>query len=232
MKKTIKKFMAALLAVALLCAMAVPAFAAEGASGTSAGNGSITINNAVDNMHYNFYRILDIATHTGTEPYTGVVYKTNPTWKGFIEQSTWGNYLTVNTDGTVTVKAAAENSSDFAASFAAAASTYATTNHISADYADQLPVNHQVHLTGVTLGYYLVSSTGWDSNQTIICSQCVLYIIPNEGQASAHSIGNNVVVGIAVCNCNSGLELHVLTNVGIIFAAQSVGGVLFDLFGD
>ena len=170
MKKTFKKLMAALLAVALLCAMAVPAFAAEGASGTSAGNGSITINNAVDNMHYNFYRILDIATHTGTEPYTGVVYKTNPTWKDFIEQSTWENYLTVNTDGTVTVKAAAENNSDFAASFAAAASTYATTNHISADYADQLPVNHQVHLTGVTLGYYLVSSTGWDSNQTIICS--------------------------------------------------------------
>ena len=29
MKKTIKKLMAALLAVALLCAMAVPAFAAE-----------------------------------------------------------------------------------------------------------------------------------------------------------------------------------------------------------
>ena len=170
MKKTFKKLMAALLAVALLCAMAVPAFAAEGASGTSTGNGSITINNAVDNMHYNFYRILDIATHTGTEPYTGVVYKTNPTWKGFIEQNTWENYLTVNTDGTVTVKAAAENNSDFAANFAAAASTYATTNHISADYADQLPVNHQVNLTGVTLGYYLVSSTGWDSNQTIICS--------------------------------------------------------------
>ena len=73
----------------------------------------------------------------------------------------------------------------------------------------------------------LIENFTVDSN-----TQCVLYIIPNEGQASAHSIGNNVVVGIAVCNCNSGLELHVLTNVGIIFAAQSVGGVLFDLFGD
>ena len=46
MKKTFKKLMAALLAVALLCVMAVPAFAAEGASGTSTGSGSITINNA------------------------------------------------------------------------------------------------------------------------------------------------------------------------------------------
>lgn len=42
MKKTFKKLMAALLAVALLCAMAVPAFAAEGASGT------ITIDKAIN----------------------------------------------------------------------------------------------------------------------------------------------------------------------------------------
>ena len=79
MKKTFKKLMAALLAVALLCAMAVPAFAAEDAA-TGSGNGSITINNAVENMHYNFYRILDISTHTGTSTYTGVVYKVNNTW--------------------------------------------------------------------------------------------------------------------------------------------------------
>ena len=51
MKKTFKKLMAALLAVALLCAMAVPAFAAEGASGT------ITIDNALNGESYTAYKI-------------------------------------------------------------------------------------------------------------------------------------------------------------------------------
>ena len=59
MKKTFKKLMAALLAVALLCAMAVPAFAAD-------APGSITISNAVSGKTYNVYRILDIATMTDT----------------------------------------------------------------------------------------------------------------------------------------------------------------------
>lgn len=49
MKKTFKKLMAALLAVALLCAMAVPAFAAEGASGT------ITIDKAINGETYTAY---------------------------------------------------------------------------------------------------------------------------------------------------------------------------------
>ena len=66
MKKTFKKLMAALLAVALLCAMAVPAFAAD-------APGSITINNAVSGKTYNVYRILDIATHN--DGYTGIVYQ-------------------------------------------------------------------------------------------------------------------------------------------------------------
>ena len=78
MKKTFKKLMAALLAVALLCAMAVPAFAAD-------APGSITINNAVSGKTYNVYRILDIATHN--DGYTGIVYKTNDKWSNFINST-------------------------------------------------------------------------------------------------------------------------------------------------
>ena len=164
MKKTIKKLMAALLAVALLCAMAVPAFAEN-------ETGSITINNAVENMHYNFYRILDISTHTGTSTYTGVVYKVNNTWKDFVSDARWSDYLTVNADDTVFVKDPAKNNSVFAEAFAKAAYTYATDNTISADYADKTPdSDHKVTVNPVTLGYYLVSSTGWDKSQEIICS--------------------------------------------------------------
>ena len=48
MKKTIQKLMAALLAVAMVCAMAIPAFATDGdatAAAASTGEGKITINN-------------------------------------------------------------------------------------------------------------------------------------------------------------------------------------------
>ena len=44
MKKAMKKLMAALLAVAMVCAMAIPAWAA---GGTTAGTGSITIDKGV-----------------------------------------------------------------------------------------------------------------------------------------------------------------------------------------
>lgn len=55
MKKAIKKLLAALLAVAMLCAMAVPALAVEdGATGTGAttGTGSIKIVNTVNGNTY------------------------------------------------------------------------------------------------------------------------------------------------------------------------------------
>ena len=45
MKKAMKKLMAALLAVAMVCAMAIPAFAADGGAPRT---GSITISCAID----------------------------------------------------------------------------------------------------------------------------------------------------------------------------------------
>lgn len=57
MKKTFKKLMAALLAVALLCAMAVPAFAADEATSKT---GSITVQNTVKGKAYTLYKILDL----------------------------------------------------------------------------------------------------------------------------------------------------------------------------
>lgn len=59
MKKTFKKLMAALLAVALLCAMAVPAFAAED---TATGSGTITIDKAINGETYTAYKIFDVVS--------------------------------------------------------------------------------------------------------------------------------------------------------------------------
>lgn len=94
MKKTFKKLMAALLAVALLCAMAVPAFAADEATTET---GTVTVQNVVSGKTYKIYRILDIATHDSD--YSSVVYKVNDNWKDFIK-STGNKYFTNIDDAT------------------------------------------------------------------------------------------------------------------------------------
>lgn len=100
MKKTFKKLMAALLAVALLCAMAVPAFATDEAT---AETGTVTVQNVVSGKAYKIYRILDIDTHDST--YNSVVYKVNAKWKDFIK-STGRTYFTSidETTGVVVVE--------------------------------------------------------------------------------------------------------------------------------
>lgn len=165
MKKTIKKLMAALLAVALLCAMAVPAFAAEGASGT----GSITIKNAVSGKTYNVYRILDIATHN--DGYTGIVYKTNPKWSEFINSTdVKSTYFTaVGSDGVVTVQdnLTAENAKALAVS---AKAWLGAHTDITADAAAITATSSTVNFTNLELGYYLVVSSGWDEDVEVVCS--------------------------------------------------------------
>ena len=165
MKKTIKKLMAALLAVALLCAMAVPAFAAEGASGT----GSITIKNAVSGKTYNVYRILDIATHN--DGYTGIVYKTNPKWSEFINSTdVKSTYFTaVGSDGVVTVKdgLTADNAKALAVS---AKAWLGAHTDITADAAAITATSSTVNFTNLELGYYLVVSSGWDEDVEVVCS--------------------------------------------------------------
>lgn len=162
MKKTIKKFMAALLAVALLCAMAVPAFAAD-------APGSITINNAVSGKTYNVYRILDIATHN--DGYTGIVYKTNDKWSEFINSTdVKSHYFTaVGSDGVVTVKD--RLTADDAKALAVSAKAWLGAHtDITADATAITATSSTVNFTNLELGYYLVVSSGWDEAVEVVCS--------------------------------------------------------------
>lgn len=97
MKKTFKKLMAALLAVALLCAMAVPAFAAED---TATGSGTITIDKAINGETYTAYKIFDVVSSKveadGSKTY---VYTVAEGWAGFFEQSNVKDYVTVDKNG-------------------------------------------------------------------------------------------------------------------------------------
>ena len=156
MKKTFKKLMAALLAVALLCAMAVPAFAADEATTET---GTVTVQNVVSGKTYKIYRILDIDTHDST--YNSVVYKVNNKWKDFIE-STGNTYFTRidSTTGVVVVKEGL--TSENIAALAAAAKTWLGGHTIAADGEQTAGASDtSIQFTDKELGYYLLSSSNW-----------------------------------------------------------------------
>lgn len=161
MKKTIKKFMAALLAVALLCAMAVPAFAAEGTA-PAATTGTVTVQNVVSGKAYKIYRILDIATHDSD--YSSVVYKVNDNWKDFIK-STGNAYFTSIDDTTGVVVVKDGLTSENIADLAEAAKAWLGNHNITADGEQTAAANDtSIQFTGKKLGYYLLSSSDWGTN--------------------------------------------------------------------
>lgn len=150
MKKAIKKLLAALLAVAMLCAMAVPAFAAS-----SSNNGKITINNAVSGQTYTIYRILELEYDQTNNAYR---YTAVAAWNAFI--NTRSSDLKVdNATGTVTwVNSDKNNNSSAIQNFADAAGKWASDNTIAND-GSQKASGSTVTFTDLPLGWYLVVSS-------------------------------------------------------------------------
>lgn len=136
-----KKLMAALLAVAMVCAMAIPAFAAGGAPRT----GSITINGAIDGQTYNIYRILDLEAKEG---FTAYKYTINPGWETFVAEH--NDVFTVK-NGIVT-STAISNTPEVQA-LANAAGKYAKDNGLTV--AGTATASSPT-VSGLELGYYLV----------------------------------------------------------------------------
>ena len=160
MKKTIKKLMAALLAVALLCAMAVPAFAAEGAATGTGNNGSITITNAAKDETYTIYRIFDLESYSGTN----YSYKLSSKWLGLANDTTFKSYFDITTGGYVVPKDT--YTGEAVKTFAAAALAFAkSTTAPIADDGSETATGTSVSFTGLQLGYYLV-----DTTQGTLCS--------------------------------------------------------------
>lgn len=164
--KHMKRFVALFAALALVLAMAVPAFADEGTGAATTEKGKITINNAVSGVTYKFYRIMEIESHTSDSPYTGVVYKANTEWKTFLNDSQWKTYFKVNADDTVTVLSKEADNGAFAKKFAEEA----------AGAVSGKTVDYSVKATGskveqeVDLGYYLVVPEGWTGVSPVVCS--------------------------------------------------------------
>lgn len=152
MKKAMKKLMAALLAVAMVCAMAIPAWAASGSSPTT--KGSITIDNAVVGVDYTIYKMFDLDsfdTVAGTYSYTVV-----SDWADFFAVDATGhNYIELE-NGHPTWKG-----SDTTATyeqFAKDALAYATSKKIPAT-GEKTANDTTVEFDRLDLGYYLVDTS-------------------------------------------------------------------------
>lgn len=159
MKKAMKKLMAALLAVAMVCAMAIPAWAAP------ATNGSITVKNTVDGKTYNIYKILNLETNgTGNDAssYTAFKYKATTEWESFVGSSI---YLKSDKDGYVTWKDTAENAADIEAFSKAAMKFAKDLTPVATKVADS---SGSVTFTGLELGYYLITSDV-DTSSKALC---------------------------------------------------------------
>lgn len=138
-----KRVVSTLLALVLVLALAGTAAAA--------GEGSITIDNAVVGKTYTIYRIFDLDSHS--EDYQALNYKVSAKWTAFFAEGAEGlNYVDIDELGYVTWK---ENAS--AADFAATAIAFATANSIDHD-GQTKATSGEVKFTGLDLGYYLVQS--------------------------------------------------------------------------
>lgn len=150
MKRT-KSILAVILALALVLVSGVVAFAA--------GEGSITVKNAVNGKKYSIYRIFDIASHTADKDehgnYNGVIYKVNPDWADFFANDAKGlEFVDVDSNGIVTTifeEAQAQ-------AFAEAASKFVTDKNLAPVVDAQSAANGKAEFKNLELGYYLVKS--------------------------------------------------------------------------
>ncbi len=147
MKKAMKKLMAALLAVAMVCAMAIPAFAAG-------GTGSITIDKAVSGETYTIYKMFDLNSY---DPTAGTYsYTVDSNWKAFFATGAEGaNYITLDANGHPTWVSGA-NAPEFAQKALAWAKTQPA---ITAAATSKDAGSTTVTFSNLALGYYLVDTS-------------------------------------------------------------------------
>lgn len=149
--KRVKRVLALLAALALVLAMAVPAFA-EGETG------SITVQGAVNGESYSIYKIFDVTGYdTTTKPHK-IAYKVTDDWASFFEKGKPGAaYVTLDSkkqiSGTIL-------DSSTAPEFAAAAIKWAKDSTHNIKATESKTANEGgVTFTGVTNGYYLVDTS-------------------------------------------------------------------------
>lgn len=148
MKHT-SKLVCILLAMILVLAMSVPAFAA--------GTNTITVTGAQANETYSIYKMLDLSVNTDKTAYT---YELNDTWKAFFTGSGTGEaYVDITDEKYVTWKESKNTDADKEA-FAKAAASYATEKSLTSVVDAKKPTSDgDITFEGLDSGYYLITST-------------------------------------------------------------------------
>lgn len=143
--------MALLAALALVLAMAVPAFADE-------NTGSITVQGAVNGESYSIYKIFDVTGYDTTTNPRKITYKVTDDWKSFFEEGKPGADY-VKLDSKKQISATTLDSST-APEFAAAAIEWAKDSDHHINVTKSKTANGDVvTFTNVEDGYYLVDTS-------------------------------------------------------------------------
>lgn len=149
--KRVKRVLALLAALALVLAMAVPAFA-------DGNTGSITVQGAVNGESYSIYKIFDVTGYDMTTNPHKITYKVTDGWASFFEKGNPGaNYVTLDSKKQIS---GTTLDSSTAPEFAAAAITWAkdSDHHINVT-ASETANKDSVTFTNVADGYYLVDTS-------------------------------------------------------------------------
>lgn len=158
MKKNLSKLFAMALALIMVMALTVPAFAADVDSGFGK-EGSVTLNGTTAGKTYEFYRVFDL-TYSGTGGDVNVSYTINSAWVSFfsgagakyISDTNSGDLSSIIINGQTKYIAITD-----AAAFAEDALAYAMT----ADPVYTLTATEtSMKVTGLPLGYYLIYPVG------------------------------------------------------------------------
>lgn len=150
--KHMKRFVALFAALALVLAMAVPAFADTGNASMSS-DGKITVQNTIKDDTYSIYRIFDLVSFKNDTTGKAYSYKLSEKWAGFTSTS-----FTVNKNGYIEWKA--EETEAAAAAFAVEAKAYIASNSSTVTPDDtKTATGESVEFDNLPLGYYLVSTS-------------------------------------------------------------------------
>lgn len=146
-----KKLLNVLLILAVLFTNLVPTTVL--AAGRNNNQGTITIENAVENETYSIYKMLNILSYDEEKGIAS--YEVVEAWKNFF--SRYDIEYTTSATNTLLIDSADFDDVDMA-EFARAALAYAETNSILAT-ASKNAESETVEFTGLALGYYLVDTS-------------------------------------------------------------------------
>lgn len=151
--KHMKRFMALFAALALVLAMAAPAFADEPTTG------SITINKATAGTTYTAYKIFDLDyVKETTTTKASYAYTADTNWKAFVTSSGAGAAYVDYNEKTGAVTAKNTFDEEQAPAFAKAALAYAKDNSKITGVTATADTSGKVEFTGLALGYYVVDT--------------------------------------------------------------------------